>query len=254
MISFIKRKALLLIILSYIVLLLLAGLAEDIELQVVITTFAYTIFVVIPWVIWQVITAFRMKKELKQTELQHLKSQVNPHFFFNTLNLLYGTVDKDKEQAKSLILKLSELMRYSIYDGQKELVTLEEEVQYLKGYIALQKARFHKNIDITFEVEIAEEGVQVMPLLFIILLENAFKHGAENLRNAAYIRIKLSSRDNKINFSVENNFDREVEVEKGGLGLKNLKRRLTLGYPKRHQFSEDIKNEVYQVRLTLNPS
>ncbi len=251
MIAFIKRRALLLIIVSYIFFLLLAGLAEDIEAQVVILTLIYTIFIVLPWLVWKIIVAFRARKELKQTELQHLKSQVNPHFFFNTLNLLYGTVEKDKEQAKDLILKLSDLMRYSIYDGQKDFVSLEEEVQYLQGYIELQKARFHKNIDITFDINIVTSGIEVMPLLFIILVENAFKHGAENLRKEAYIRIKINSNDKDIKFRIENNFDPEIETEKGGLGLKNLRRRLELGYPKQHEFLEEIDHGVYIAQLTL---
>lgn len=251
MIAFVKRYPLLFIILFYIILLLLAGLAEDIELIVVIITFFYTLVVVIPWVVWQIISAFRLKKELKQTELQHLKSQVNPHFFFNTLNLLYGMMEKDKKKARDLILKLSDLMRYSIYDGQKDQVTIKEEIDYLKQYIELQKARFHKEIKISFDVNVENEHVKLMPLLFIILVENAFKHGAENLREGAFIDLAISTDEKGIHFLLKNNFDPDIISEEGGIGLKNLKRRLELGYPRRHKFSERMNDGVYTAELTL---
>ena len=253
MISFVRKRALLFIVLFYILLLLLAGLAEDIELYVVLTTIFYTLLVVIPWLIWQVIRATRLKKELKQTELQHLKSQVNPHFFFNTLNLLYGTIDKDKELAKQIILKLSDLMRYSIYEGQNELVTLEEEVEYLKQYVALQKARFHRKMDISFQVDIENEGTRVMPLLFIILVENAFKHGAENLRKDAFIKMDILVNSKEVTFQVENNFDPGIRSQSGGLGHQNLRRRLELGYPNGHTFSAKVEDGIYVAVLTLKP-
>ncbi len=251
MISYIRKRALLFIILIYFVLLLLAGLAEDIELYVVLVTLFYTLLVVLPWLIWQVVRAIRLRKELKQTELQHLKSQVNPHFFFNTLNLLYGTIDKDRELAKDIILKLSDLMRYSIYDGQNDLVSVSEEVTYLRQYIELQEARFRRKMNISLDTEIENEGYKVMPLLFIILVENAFKHGAENLRKGAFIKMQLNANEKSIEFQIENNFDPEREVESGGLGLQNLRRRLELGYPKSHSFSESFEDNIYRAKLTL---
>ncbi len=97
--------------------------------------------------------------------MMHLQSQVNPYFFFNILNSLYGWVDKDPKQAQALILKLSDLMRYSIYDGQKELVLLEEEIAYLKNDMALHKMRYLKDIDLTFEVDVPQSGLRIRPLL-----------------------------------------------------------------------------------------
>ena len=121
------------------------------------------------WFIKQIISFFRLKNEKSKTELLHLKSQVNPHFFFNTLNNLYGLVGTDTKKAQELILKLSDMMRYSIYEGEKEVVTLKAEVDYLKNYIELHKMRYHKVIDVKVEVQI-EDDYKVMPLLFIILL------------------------------------------------------------------------------------
>jgi two-component system sensor histidine kinase AlgZ len=202
------------------------------------------------WFIKQVIFFFRLKNEKSKIELLHLKSQVNPHFFFNTLNNLYGLVGTDTKKAQALILKLSDMMRYSIYEGEKEVVTLKAEVDYLKNYIELHKMRYHKQIDVKFEVEI-EDDYKVMPLLFIILLENAFKHGIENLSKDAYVHININSKNNKVFFEIENNFDPRLTTEDKGIGLKNLKRRLELVYPKKHTLSFSKIENVYKAKLTL---
>jgi LytS/YehU family sensor histidine kinase len=190
-----------------------------------------------------------LKKEKTTTELMHLQSQVNPHFFFNMLNNLYGLVDKDSEKAKKLILKLSDMMRYSIYEGEKDLVSLKNEADYLKNYIGLHKIRYHKKIDVTFESDI-QENYKVKPLLFIILLENAFKHGVENLRDNAYIHAKIITKGNNICFEVENNFDPEI-TDTFGIGLENLKRRLELVYPNKHKLTFSTSNNVYNAQLIL---
>ncbi|MFT4847536.1 MAG: two-component system sensor histidine kinase AlgZ [Sediminicola sp.] len=202
------------------------------------------------WFIKQVISFFRLKNEKAKTELLHLKSQVNPHFFFNTLNNLYGLVGTDTKKAQELILKLSDMMRYSIYEGEKEVVTLKAEVDYLKNYIELHKMRYHKEIDVKVKAEI-EDDYKVMPLLFIILLENAFKHGIENLRKDAYVHININTNNNKVFFEIENNFDTTLPKEENGIGLKNLKRRLELVYPKKHGLSFSTTENVYKAKLTL---
>ena len=203
------------------------------------------------WTFSQIKSILVLKKEKKQVELLHLKSQVNPHFFFNTLNNLYGLVAQDTEKAQALILKLSEMMRYSIYEGQNNWVSLNEEVIYLKNYIELHKMRYHKTIDVQFDIDINDENEKIMPLLFIILLENAFKHGIENLIKNAFVSIKLKTTKSEINFEVENNFDAEELSENSGIGLKNLKRRLELVYPKKHQLKTSIKDTIYKAELNL---
>ncbi|MFK5856208.1 MAG: histidine kinase [Bacteroidota bacterium] len=208
------------------------------------------VVLVLFWFIKQGISFFRFKNEKAKTELLHLKSQVNPHFFFNTLNNLYGLVGTDTKKAQELILKLSDIMRYSIYEGEKEVVTLKAEIDYLKNYIELHKMRYHKQIDVKFEAEI-EDDYKVMPLLFIILLENAFKHGIENLSKDAYVHIYINSMNNKVFFEIENNFDTTLTIQDNGIGLKNLKRRLELVYPKKHTLSFSTKKNVYKAKLTL---
>lgn len=202
------------------------------------------------WLFIQIKSIIRLKNEKTQTELMHLKSQVNPHFFFNTLNNLYGLVGTDAKKAQELILKLSDMMRYSIYEGEKEDVSVKTEVEYLNNYIALHKMRYRKEIDVKFDVEV-EDDYKVMPLLFIILLENAFKHGVENLSKDAYAYFKIIAKDNKVFFETENNFDQTIPQENKGIGLKNLKRRLELVYPKKHSLTFSTKENVYKARLTL---
>jgi two-component system sensor histidine kinase AlgZ len=203
------------------------------------------------WLFKQIKSIIRLKNEKAQTELMHLKSQVNPHFFFNMLNNLYGLVAKDSKKAQELILKLSDMMRYSIYEGQKETVLLSEEITYLQNYIELHKMRYHKTIDVKFKVAIEGNDFQIMPLLFIILLENAFKHGVENLRNNAYVHINMKTENDQINFDIENNFDNTIINEQGGIGMNNLKRRLELVYPKSHTLTITKTDTVYKAQLNI---
>lgn len=222
-------------------------------LSVLIILYYVLIFAIgIFWLIRQVTVIVKLKNETVKNELRHLQSQVNPHFFFNVLNNLYGLVSKDTEKAQQLIIKLSDMMRYSIYDGQKDLVTIAEEVDYLKNYIALHQMRYHKKSDIKFETDIADEQLKIMPLMFIILVENAFKHGMEHLRSDAFVHIKLNAIKDNLTFEVKNNFDTEEVSNKKGIGLKNLKRRLTMMYPKKHNLSFTQAPNVYKASLTLH--
>ncbi|CAL2084976.1 sensor histidine kinase [Tenacibaculum sp. 190524A05c] len=202
------------------------------------------------WLFVNIKFIINLKNEKAKTELMHLQSQVNPHFFFNMLNNLYGLVDKDSGKAKALILKLSDMMRYSIYEGQKEYVTLAKEIDFIQNYIELHKMRYHKNIDLKFEIDVDNDQLKIMPLLFIILVENAFKHGVEVLRNDAFVTIAIKTIQNKVTFSIQNNFDSEDKSVQG-IGLENLKRRLELAYPKKHEYSTLIENEVYSSKLSI---
>ncbi|WKK67071.1 sensor histidine kinase [Lutimonas zeaxanthinifaciens] len=227
---------------------------EGYPTSIVVLILLYYALLMILGIFWftkQVVSFFRLKSEISKAELQHLKSQVNPHFFFNTLNNLYGLVDKDPKKAQDLILKLSDLMRYSIYEGEKDLVELNDEVDYLKNYVGLHKMRYHKDVDVEFNTDI-EKNCKVMPLLFIILVENAFKHGVEKLRERSFVHINIVTFENKIQFDIENNFDDSESVEDSGIGLKNLKRRLGLVYPNKHKLSFSVRDNVYKATLILD--
>lgn len=193
-----------------------------------------------------------LKAEKASAELALLRSQVNPHFFFNTLNNLYSLVVHQSDKAPEVILKLSDMMRYTIYEGKKDKVPLKEEVDYLQRYIDLHKIRYQKEVDIRFEKPENAE-VSVAPLLFIVPLENAFKHGVESLREGAYIyaALRLVPKEGKVVFEIQNNFDDQDDEGKQGIGLENLKKRLELLYPNRHKLDIVKEQGVFTVNLEL---
>ena len=201
----------------------------------------------------------RKVRELKgaslRAEVDLLKTQINPHFFFNTLNNLYGLTVEKSDMAPEVILKLSDMMRYTIYEGEKDRVALKDEITYLENFIELQKIRFHRELDIKFEHFIEEVDIKVPPLLFIVLVENAFKHGAESLTENAFIHMKLMSMDGSVLFETQNNFEADETPKIGGIGLKNLQRRLQLLFPDRHTLHLDgTGNGVYKATLKFNLS
>jgi len=154
------------------------------EFEPVVNLLAVLYFLVlfilcIRWLLEQRRKLITLKKEQTQMELTHLQSQVNPHFFFNALNNLYGLVKQDADQAQELILQLSDMMSYGIYEGQKEWVPLEKEIAYLENFISLHQQRYRKHIEIDFRKNLTTQDLKVMPLLFINLLENAFKHARQ---------------------------------------------------------------------------
>ncbi|MFA0963943.1 sensor histidine kinase [Roseivirga sp. BDSF3-8] len=214
-------------------------------------TFAAYMFLLLFWLVSKYMELVRLKNEKRKTELQHLQSQVSPHFFFNTLNNLYGLIGKDQDKARKMVLQLSDMMRYSIYEGQKEWVTLEEELAYLQGYITLQQSRYHRQVLVDLEADVGHPQLKVKPLLFIILVENAFKHGVENMQKGAYVTIGVQTDDKGVDFRVENNTEPDTTTTSGGLGLENLKRRLELSYPGRHTLKTEASPEIFQAYLRL---
>lgn len=192
-----------------------------------------------------------LESEKEKAELSLLKSQVNPHFFFNTLNNLHALVVKKSSSAPDVILKLSEMMRYTIYEGEKPSVPLKQEVEYLTNYIDLHKIRYHRNVDIRFTSSIDQQG-EIAPMLLITLLENAFKHGIESMVESAFIHMNLESTENMIEFTISNNFNAETHSANKGIGLENLKHRLELLYPKKHELTIDQANDLFNVRLQIH--
>lgn len=192
-----------------------------------------------------------LKADKARAELALLRSQINPHFFFNTLNNLYSLVVQQSDKAPDVILKLSDMMRYTIYEGNKETVPLKEEIEYLQGYIDLHKIRYQKEVDIRFEFS-GNPDSEIAPLLFIILLENAFKHGVESLREGAFIHASLTEDKGKISFKITNNFEEQEGVGQEGIGIKNLKKRLELLYPGRHTFTITKEAGIFSIILQID--
>ena len=193
----------------------------------------------------------QLKSDKLEAELMLLKNQINPHFFFNTLNNLYSLIKKDADAAQDYVLKLSDLMRFTIYDSGKKSVMLKDEVSYLINFIDLQTARYHKDIDVNFEKTIKNSDASIAPLLFIILLENAFKHGVERATENVFVHVKLMEDDSKVSFAVKNNYDVEDTSENEGIGLKNLKDRLNLLYPDTHKLHNSIEENIYSTTLEI---
>lgn len=199
---------------------------------------------------------FKKIKELKNekttAELILLKEQINPHFFFNTLNSLYSLIKKDPDAAQAYVLKLSDMIRFTVYEGKKDTVSLKDEVMYLKNYIDLNVSRYHKEIDIQFNDHIENDCTPIAPLLFIILLENAFKHGVEILTDHSFVHINFSQSENEIYFEIKNNFEESNTNEAGGIGIQNLKNRLELLYKNKYQLEISKDKNVYCTSLKIN--
>jgi two-component system LytT family sensor kinase len=190
-----------------------------------------------------------------QTELQFLRSQVNPHFLFNTLNNLFSMAQKDgNDRLADKIAQLSGMMRYMLYDSNTERVPLAQEIHYLQDCIALYQLRFmSESVAVNFYHPEPVPNVELAPMLFIPFLENAFKHGVapgQPLR----IALSIETDKNKLSFSCENTDHSAIEkpaAEKGGIGLENIKRRLELLYPGKHHLSAGPANGNYYVTLQL---
>lgn len=185
-------------------------------------------------------------------ELDSLKNQINPHFFFNTLHNLHALVLDRSEYASEVILTLSAMMRYSLYECEQTAVTLEREIQYLEHYLYLQKIRLHKQVDIQFQQLHTHENTLIPPLLLIVLVENAFKHGVDSLTKDSFVHISLQEQENRILFSIKNNYDQQDLSEKEtGLGLKNVQKRLQLLFGKNYEFKILDELGIFEVLLNI---
>ena len=224
-------------------------LQQEKEIKIILTIPFFVL--ILGWVFqqWKWFKTIESKKS--KAELALLKSQINPHFFFNTLNNLYGLTVEKSDDAPNVVLKLSDMMRYTIYMGKEDVVSLKDEINYLQNYIELHKIRYQKKVDIQFNFNNVS-NYQVPPLLYIIALENAFKHGVEKLTENAYIHINILAENNSILFEIENNYEQLKTNSEAGIGLKNLKQRLKLLYPKKHQITIDKSDTVYKLVIKID--
>jgi sensor histidine kinase YesM len=188
------------------------------------------------------------------TELKLLQQQINPHFLFNTLNNLYALTLTKSDDAPNLVMKLSNLLRYTVYEGQKEQVTLAQEVTYLQDYIALQLIRSHDKCTLDLKWPEHDEKFTLPPLLIIMLLENAFKYGVEPTIEQSHIRFHMQLSKNSLTVVCENPLFPHKKDEPSGLGLENLSRRLTLLYPGKHTINSGPEGELWRAKMTLDLS
>ncbi|WP_394748990.1 sensor histidine kinase [Spongiimicrobium salis] len=193
----------------------------------------------------------QIENDRLQLELSSLKSQISPHFFFNTLNNLYALSLEKSDKTSEVILKLSEMMRYTIYDCKEPRVPIKSEVTYIENFIALQKVRHHQRGQINFEKEIESPNTQIAPMILIIFVENAFKHGFDLLKKEAFLDIDLKVSGKRLKFQIRNNFKIDHELNTPGIGLENVKRRLSLLYPTTHILKISSKKNLFIVDLEL---
>jgi two-component system, LytTR family, sensor kinase len=188
--------------------------------------------------------------EKLNAEQAFLKNQLNPHFLFNTLNNIYSLTLNKSEKAPEAVLKLSELMRYMLYESNIEKVNLATEVKYLENFIELQKYRYAGKTYINFEVVGNLNQYKIAPLLLISFVENAFKHGEVNIEDKP-LNISLLINENNLNFTVKNYKKDQYKDELGGIGLENVKRRLQLIYPNNHSLEVKETADTYFCELNL---
>lgn len=209
---------------------------------------------------WQADKQLResLEKEKIGSELSFLKAQINPHFFFNTLNNIYALTHVDVENSRRALHKLSRMMRYLLYDTQAGITPLSKEVSFIVDYIELMKLRLNETTKVIFEGPLLDNDMQIAPMLFLPYVENAFKHGVSSLQPST-ITIILSLEDKVLNMTVRNAiFDENAEIADSysGIGLTNTKRRLDLLYPEKHTFSagrtEDTNEFVVHLTLILD--
>lgn len=185
-----------------------------------------------------------------QTELKYLRSQINPHFLFNGLNTVYGSIEMSNQHAREMMVQFSDLLRYNLYEADVDMIALEKEIKYLENYVALQKARSNDNVEVSLEVSYKNGSVKIAPLIFMAFVENAFKYASRGDRMNNRIIIKLREENGRIHFTCENSFD-DSETSAGGIGLNNASRRLELLY--KDHFTLEIKKiqNIYHVDLIL---
>ena len=196
-----------------------------------------------------------LEKQNLMSEMAMLKAQVNPHFLFNTLNNIYTLSYKQDKNAPEAILKLSELMRYMLYEASGEKVSLDQEIKYICNYIELQRLRLKDPLDVNFIIKGNHHGKVIPPMLLIPFVENTFKHGI-SLQHPSAIQIDLEVRDDTLYFSTVNNIVNPQLVKNGendrGIGFKNVQRRLTLLYPNNHILKINKTIDQYFVNLIIN--
>jgi len=219
--------------------------------------FAFTITYALKYT-WLALTTqnkvLALQKENLQLELKALKAQVNPHFLFNTLNNIYALSLQKSEQTPGMLLKLSSMMRYLLYECNAPQVALQKEIRFINDYIELEKIRHDKNVRIGFSLSGNADDSEIAPLLLIPFIENSFKHGVNAQIGKGWVDIHLSTLDKKLSLSVVNSTTENNNggVHDKGIGLENVKKRLELLYPGKYMLSIEPRDEKFSMNLTID--
>ncbi|BCY27359.1 hypothetical protein KK2020170_02270 [Flavobacterium okayamense] len=192
--------------------------------------------------------------QIKEQELQYLKKQIHPHFLFNTLNTIYAFALKKSDYTPEIILKLSNLLDYILYQVQKPKVLLTDEIEHIKEYIDLEKIRFEDRLKVTFKTNNIPETIEIAPMIFIPFIENAFKHGSI-IEGYLLIDINLFLLEpNQIQFSIKNSYIENSEMNSDGIGLNNITKRLDLLYPNNYSLQKLTEKNTFIINLIINKS
>jgi two-component system, LytTR family, sensor histidine kinase AlgZ len=226
--------------------------------QVVMTNFFIVVFVSLLKFVMEWLKLEARKKEVENekltAELNFLKAQINPHFLFNTLNNLYYLAYTKSENTTEVIAKLSQMMRYMIYDSNHPKVLLTKEIEYIESYISLERLRLNNQIPIEFTVDGNIGTVLITPFILITFLENAFKHGVTSNNPNAWVKISLHIKGNECLYTVSNSKIASAQADNGGksgIGLQNVHRRLALSYADQYELNVDDQPDTYTVQLKL---
>jgi len=187
--------------------------------------------------------------QLKEQELKFLKMQIHPHFLFNTLNTLYGFALKKSDTAPDMILKLSNLLDYILYQVDKPSVLLKNEIQHIEDYISLEKMRFQESLKVNFIKNLHDDTIQIPPMLLLPFVENAFKHGTQ-INDVLHININLKTTEDFLSFHIKNTF-KENTNNKKGIGLENIQKRLEMLYNQQSKLSISSENDLFIVDLKI---
>lgn len=268
-----KKKYLLYVVILLLVTILLVSINYKIDigwdysfLEVIEKEISYLVFDFIQMLlsvggissVWIIVEQLRTREKLvlsekKQTltSLKFLKAQTNPHFLFNVLNNVHFLIDKDPEKASQTLFKLSDILRYQLYETDTEVVSIEKEIQHIKSYIELEKIRMGDRLDLNATFDCSCGALNVAPFLLLPLVENAFKHSSG--KNASIISLSLKVTSEEVDLKIENSFSHSVdEKNRKGLGISNLKERLELLYPGKHVYTYETKEGMYISHLKLS--
>ena len=194
-----------------------------------------------------------LEKERAEAELQNLRSQLNPHFLFNTLNNIYSLIAFSPEQAQEAVHGLSRLLRYVLYESSQPFVPLEKELDFLRDYVELMRIRLPRHVEVRINIPPLPAGTMIAPLLFISLVENAFKHGTSPGK-PSFVHIDIHREGDSLICEITNSYfpkDAEKDKSGSGIGLRNLEKRLALLYPGRHRFIRGKEGDTYRAYLSI---
>jgi sensor histidine kinase YesM len=197
----------------------------------------------------------KLKNQQIETQLSTLRAQINPHFLFNSLNVIYALALEKKEGITNAIVQLSDILRYVIYDSNTDQVTLKEEITLLKNYIAFQNHRVKLPDTVNLNIDVEDENFKIYPMLLLPLLENSYKYGIDYNENSKPIVLNLSQSSSNFKFTISNAISNSDVVQKhkhSGVGIENITNNLNLVYPNQHEFKISTSNHQFNVTLAIN--